>query len=181
MRSPPPTSRSSTSISARRGATGGGRRQDGARFYDVFLTTYPFSFTGLPIVSLPSGTTAAGLPVGVQVRGVAPARGSGHRGGGRLCGTSSGPLPASRRRQEPGSSGPDDLADPGHGDALTHDACLVLATFSKAVWRRDSGSSGRVLGTLRLPAPSPWRINAGQGRVTVPPSSTRRRLCGLGA
>jgi hypothetical protein len=37
------------------------------------------------------------------------------------------------------------------------------------------------LGTLRLPAPSPWRINAGQGRVTVPPSSTRRRLCGLGA
>ena len=73
-----------------------------ARFYDVFLTTYPFSFTGLPIVSLPSGTTAAGLPVGVQVRGVAPARGSGHRGGGRLCGTSSGPLPASRRRQEPG-------------------------------------------------------------------------------
>ena len=38
-----------------------------ARFYDVFLTTYGFSVTGLPIVSLPSGTTGAGLPVGIQL------------------------------------------------------------------------------------------------------------------
>jgi amidase len=38
-----------------------------ARSYDVFLTTYAFSVTGLPIVSLPSGITAAGLPVGVQL------------------------------------------------------------------------------------------------------------------
>ena len=38
-----------------------------ARFYDVFLTTYGFSVTGLPIVSLPAGTTAHGLPIGVQL------------------------------------------------------------------------------------------------------------------
>jgi amidase len=38
-----------------------------ARFYDVFLATYAFSVVGLPIVSLPSGTTAAGLPVGIQL------------------------------------------------------------------------------------------------------------------
>ena len=37
------------------------------RFYDVFLTTYGFSVTGLPIVSLPCGTTSAGLPVGIQL------------------------------------------------------------------------------------------------------------------
>ena len=37
------------------------------RFYDVFLTTYGFSVTGLPIVSLPCGTTSVGLPVGIQL------------------------------------------------------------------------------------------------------------------
>jgi amidase len=38
-----------------------------ARFYDVFLGTYGISVTGLPVVSLPSGVTAAGLPVGIQL------------------------------------------------------------------------------------------------------------------
>lgn len=38
-----------------------------ARFYDVFLTAYAFSVTGLPIVALPCGFTAAGLPVGIQL------------------------------------------------------------------------------------------------------------------
>jgi amidase len=38
-----------------------------ARFYDVFLMTYGFSVTGLPIVALPCGFTALGLPVGIQV------------------------------------------------------------------------------------------------------------------
>ena len=37
------------------------------RFYDVFLTTYAFSITGLPLISLPAGLTASGLPVGVQL------------------------------------------------------------------------------------------------------------------
>ena len=37
------------------------------RFYDVFLTTYGFSVTGLPIVSLPCGMTDSGLPVGIQL------------------------------------------------------------------------------------------------------------------
>jgi amidase len=45
--------------------TVGGRRVE--RFYDVFLTTYAFSITGLPMISLPAGITAAGLPVGVQL------------------------------------------------------------------------------------------------------------------
>ena len=38
-----------------------------ARFYDVFLTAYAFSVTGLPIIALPCGFTAAGLPVGIQL------------------------------------------------------------------------------------------------------------------
>lgn len=38
-----------------------------ARFYDVFLTTYAFSITGLPVIALPAGLTASGLPVGVQL------------------------------------------------------------------------------------------------------------------
>ena len=38
-----------------------------ARFYDIFLTTYAFSITGLPLISLPAGRTSAGLPVGVQL------------------------------------------------------------------------------------------------------------------
>jgi len=45
----------------------GGRKV--ARFYDVFLSTYAFSVTGLPIVQLPCGFTAAGLPVGLQLVG----------------------------------------------------------------------------------------------------------------
>lgn len=38
-----------------------------ARFYDVFLTTYAFSITGLPIVAMPCGFTSGGLPVGFQL------------------------------------------------------------------------------------------------------------------
>lgn len=38
-----------------------------ARFYDVFLTTYAFSITGLPIVAMPCGFTSGGLPVGLQI------------------------------------------------------------------------------------------------------------------
>ena len=37
------------------------------RFYDVFLGAYALSVTGLPIVQLPCGFTAAGLPVGFQL------------------------------------------------------------------------------------------------------------------
>lgn len=40
-----------------------------ARFYDVFLTTYAFSITGLPAMSVPCGLTSAGLPVGLQIVG----------------------------------------------------------------------------------------------------------------
>jgi amidase len=39
------------------------------RFYDVFLTTYAFSITGLPAMSVPCGLTSAGLPVGLQIVG----------------------------------------------------------------------------------------------------------------
>ena len=39
------------------------------RFYDVFLGTYAFSVTGLPVAAVPCGFTAAGLPVGVQIVG----------------------------------------------------------------------------------------------------------------
>ncbi|AIB12652.1 hypothetical protein ABAZ39_11745 [Azospirillum argentinense] len=39
------------------------------RFYDVFLGTYAFSVTGLPVVAVPCGFTSAGLPVGVQIVG----------------------------------------------------------------------------------------------------------------
>jgi amidase len=38
-----------------------------ARFYDVFLTTYAFSITGLPTAAVPCGFTSAGLPVGIQI------------------------------------------------------------------------------------------------------------------
>tara|TARA_B100000212_G_scaffold320487_1_gene278351 strand:- start:4413 stop:5219 length:807 start_codon:yes stop_codon:yes gene_type:complete len=37
------------------------------RFQDVFLATYIFSVTGLPMISLPSGFTRDGRPVGMQV------------------------------------------------------------------------------------------------------------------
>jgi amidase len=39
------------------------------RFYDVFLTTYAFSITGLPAMSVPCGLTSQGLPVGLQIVG----------------------------------------------------------------------------------------------------------------
>jgi amidase len=39
------------------------------RFYDVFLTTYAFSITGLPVMSVPCGLTRGGLPVGLQIVG----------------------------------------------------------------------------------------------------------------
>lgn len=39
------------------------------RFYDVFLTTYAFSITGLPAMSVPCGLTSRGLPVGLQIVG----------------------------------------------------------------------------------------------------------------
>jgi amidase len=39
------------------------------RFYDVFLTTYAFSITGLPVMSVPCGFTSQGLPVGLQIVG----------------------------------------------------------------------------------------------------------------
>ena len=38
-----------------------------ARFYDVFLAAYALSVTGLPVIALPAGLTASGLPVGVQL------------------------------------------------------------------------------------------------------------------
>ncbi len=39
------------------------------RYYDSFLTTYAFSLTGLPIVAVPAGLSAEGLPVGIQIVG----------------------------------------------------------------------------------------------------------------
>ena len=45
----------------------GGRKVD--RYYDVFLTAYAFSVTGLPAMSIPCGFTSEGLPVGLQVVG----------------------------------------------------------------------------------------------------------------
>ncbi len=39
------------------------------RYYDAFLSTYAFSVTGLPIVAVPCGLTASGLPVGIQIVG----------------------------------------------------------------------------------------------------------------
>ena len=38
-------------------------------FYDVILTTYAFSLTGLPALSLPCGCDSKGLPVGLQIVG----------------------------------------------------------------------------------------------------------------
>jgi amidase len=39
------------------------------RYYDTVLTPYAFSVTGLPIVAVPCGLTASGLPVGIQIVG----------------------------------------------------------------------------------------------------------------
>ncbi len=38
-----------------------------ARFQDVFMATYVFSVTGLPMISLPCGLTTDGRPVGMQI------------------------------------------------------------------------------------------------------------------
>jgi amidase len=38
-----------------------------ARFQDVFLSTYVFSVTGLPMVAMPCGLTRDGRPVGMQI------------------------------------------------------------------------------------------------------------------
>lgn len=38
-------------------------------FLDLILTTYAFSVTGLPAASVPCGTTADGMPVGLQIVG----------------------------------------------------------------------------------------------------------------
>ena len=43
--------------------------QDVNHFYDVILTCYAFSITGLPALSVPCGFTASGLPVGLQIVG----------------------------------------------------------------------------------------------------------------
>ena len=40
-----------------------------ARFHDAILTTYAFSITGLPVMSVPCGFTSGGLPVGMQIIG----------------------------------------------------------------------------------------------------------------
>ncbi|MBT6274537.1 MAG: amidase [Chromatiales bacterium] len=40
-----------------------------AHFYDAILTTYAFSVTGLPALSVPCGFTPSGLPVGLQIVG----------------------------------------------------------------------------------------------------------------
>ena len=45
----------------------GGRKVE--RYYDIFLTAYAFSVTGLPAMSIPCGFTSEGLPVGLQVVG----------------------------------------------------------------------------------------------------------------
>jgi amidase len=45
----------------------GGRQVE--RYYDIFLTTYAFSVTGLPAMAVPCGFTQAGLPVGLQIVG----------------------------------------------------------------------------------------------------------------
>jgi amidase len=47
-------------------ATVGGQA---AVFRDVFLFSYAFSVTGLPVAAVPCGVTAAGLPVGIQIVG----------------------------------------------------------------------------------------------------------------
>jgi amidase len=39
------------------------------RFQDVFLSTYVFSVTGLPMVAVPCGLTGDGRPVGMQIVG----------------------------------------------------------------------------------------------------------------
>jgi Asp-tRNA(Asn)/Glu-tRNA(Gln) amidotransferase A subunit family amidase len=38
-------------------------------FYDIFLTAYAFSVTGLPAMVVPCGFTSEGLPVGLQIVG----------------------------------------------------------------------------------------------------------------
>ena len=44
---------------------GGGRTV----FYDIFLTSYAFSVTGLPAMVVPCGFTREGLPIGLQIVG----------------------------------------------------------------------------------------------------------------
>ena len=39
------------------------------RYYDVYLAAYAFSVTGLPVMAVPCGLTANGLPVGMQIVG----------------------------------------------------------------------------------------------------------------
>ncbi len=39
------------------------------RYYDVYLASYAFSVTGLPIAAVPCGFTETGLPVGIQIVG----------------------------------------------------------------------------------------------------------------
>ena len=45
----------------------GGRKVE--RYYDIFLTAYAFSVTGLPAMVVPCGFTQAGLPMGLQIVG----------------------------------------------------------------------------------------------------------------
>ena len=45
----------------------GGRKVE--RYFDIFLTAYTFSVTGLPAMSIPCGFTSEGMPVGLQVVG----------------------------------------------------------------------------------------------------------------
>ena len=40
-----------------------------ARYYDIFLTAYAFSVTGLPAMSVPCGFDQNGLPIGLQIVG----------------------------------------------------------------------------------------------------------------
>jgi amidase len=40
-----------------------------ANFYDTILSTYAFSVLGLPVINVPAGFTAKGLPVGMQIVG----------------------------------------------------------------------------------------------------------------
>ena len=39
------------------------------RYYDIFLTAYAFSVTGLPAISVPCGFDKDGLPIGLQIIG----------------------------------------------------------------------------------------------------------------